>query len=296
MHKQVKKAVIPAAGFGTRMLPFTKAVPKELIPLVDKPVIQYVVEEAVSAGIEDVLIIISSGKEAIIRHFNPACELEARLQSSGKYELLFELQTLNKLAGIHYVYQQELNGLGDAVRLAERFVGDEPFALLLGDTVMDSYTERSVTGQLIDASNAAGGSSVVAVSAVPPEKISSYGVIGGEKISPSLTRVTTMVEKPAPQDAPGNLAVAARYVFTPGIFAALAETGRGVGNEVQLTDAMKKLLTVEPLFGYEIEGKRFDLGSKAGFIAANVEFAMRDKKLSGALRSKLEEILTEKND
>ena len=296
MQKQVKKAVIPAAGFGTRMLPFTKAVPKELIPLVDKPVIQYVVEEAVSAGIEDILIIISSGKEAIIRHFNPAKELEERLQSSGKYELLSELQTLNKLARIHYVYQQELNGLGDAVRAAETFVGDEPFALLLGDTVMDSYTERSVVGQLIDASNAAGGSSVVAVSVVPPEKISSYGIIGGEKISPSLTRVTTMVEKPAPQDAPGNLAVAARYVFTPGIFAALAETGRGVGGEVQLTDAMIKLLNNEPLFGCEISGKRFDLGSKAGFIAANLEFAMRDKKLADALRGKLDELLTEKND
>lgn len=289
----VKKAVIPAAGFGTRMLPFTKAVPKELIPLVDKPVIQYVVEEAAASGIEDILIVISSGKEAILRHFNPAFELEQRLEQSGKELLLGELREIGKGVNIQYVYQQQLNGLGDAVRYARSFAGNEPFALLLGDTVMDSTCERPVIGQLIDVYSKY-NSSVVAVSKVEPAKLSSYGVVGGTEAAPGITKISKMVEKPAPDKAPGNLAVTARYVFTPAIFDALADIEPGVNGELQLTDAMVKLLGCEDVYGCEISGVRYDLGSKAGFIAANVEFALRDRKLKELLGVKLENILKEK--
>ena len=274
MKTQVKKAVIPAAGFGTRFLPFTKSVPKELIPLVDKPVIQYVVEEAVESGIEEILLVISSDKEPIIRHFNPVPELERRLEEQNKSEMLSEIRKISKLAKIHYVYQQELNGLGDAVARAEYFVGNEPFAVLLGDTVMDSFTDKPVTRQLAEIFERT-SSSVVALEEVPLERVSKYGIADGEEIEPGVLKIRQMVEKPSPENAPSRLAVAARYIFTPEIFAALAKTGRGKNNEIQLTDAMQKLLVSGAMYGCKAAGKRYDIGSKSGFLKSTVEFGLR---------------------
>ena len=274
MKTQVKKAVIPAAGFGTRFLPFTKSVPKELIPLVDKPVIQYVVEEAVESGIEEILLVISSDKEPIIRHFNPVPELERRLEEQNKSEMLSEIRKISKLAKIHYVYQQELNGLGDAVARAEYFVGNEPFAVLLGDTVMDSFTDKPVTRQLAEIFERT-SSSVVALEEVPLERVSKYGIADGEEIEPGVLKIRQMVEKPSPENAPSRLAFAARYIFTPEIFAALAKTGRGKNNEIQLTDAMQKLLVSGAMYGCKVAGKRYDIGSKSGFLKSTVEFGLR---------------------
>ena len=274
MSVQVKKAVIPAAGFGTRFLPFTKSVPKELIPLVDKPVIQYVVEEAVASGIEEILLVISSDKESIIRHFNPVPELERRLEEQNKTEMLAEVRAVSKLAKLHYVYQQELNGLGDAVAQARSFAGNDPFAVLLGDTVMDSHTDRPVTGQLADIFEKT-GSSVVALEEVPLERVSKYGIADGDEVEPGVLKIRRMVEKPSPETAPGRLAFAARYIFTPEIFDALERTGRGKNNEIQLTDAMQKMLENGSMYGCRVKGKRYDIGSKSGFLKSTVEFGLR---------------------
>lgn len=285
----IKKAVIPAAGFGTRFLPFSKSVPKELIPLVDRPVIQYVIEEAVSAGVEDILIILSSEKEAVIRHFNPVPELEKRLAERGKNDILREIVRLNKLGRIHYVYQQQLNGLGDAVLQAKPFCGNDPFAVLLGDTVMDSNTDRCVTRQLVDVYDRF-GSSVVALEEVPLEKVSSYGIASGT-LCGNVMDIDKMVEKPAPENAPSRLAFAARYIFTPGIFDELSKTPRGKDNELQLTDAMSSLLGKEKLYGCRISGKRYDLGSKMGFLKGTVEFGLRRSEFKDEFASFLREIV-----
>ena len=272
--RQVRKAVIPAAGFGTRFLPFTKSVPKELIPVVDKPVIQYVVEEAAESGIEEILIILSAGKEAIRHHFSPAPELERRLEATGKTRLLDELRSIGGGVRISYVYQHELNGLGGAVLLAKEFVGDEFFAVLLGDTVMTSATARPVTGQLIDAHERF-GAAAVAVEEVAPELVGRYGIIGGEPLGDGFVDVGVMIEKPAPAEAPSRLAVASRYLLSPSIFAALEHTPRGKGNEIQLTDAMRSLLGRERLIGCRVAGARHDIGDKLSFLKNTVEFALR---------------------
>lgn len=272
--RRVRKAVIPAAGFGTRFLPFTKSVPKELIPVVDKPVIEYVVGEAAAAGIEEVLIILSSGKEAIRDHFSPAPALERRLEETGKKTLLEAVRSTACGMKIVYTCQHELNGLGGAVLLAKEFVGDEFFAVLLGDTVMSSATERSVTGQLIDAHERY-GAAVVAVEEVPPELVSRYGVVGGEMLDADTMDVKTMIEKPAPAEAPSRLAVASRYLLGPEIFPALERTPRGKGNEVQLTDAMRSLLGSRRLIARRVAGARHDIGDKLSFLKNTIEFALR---------------------
>jgi len=269
----IRKAVIPAAGFGTRFLPFTKAVPKEMIPLVDKPVIQYVIEEAAAAGITDILIIVSTGKMAIQDHFNPDAGLETRLEANGKTELLEELRSINKLANIHYVYQQELKGLGDAVLCAKNFVGDEPFAILLGDTVLSS-DDKPVISQLL-AAHEETNSSIVALEEVPWEKTSRYGVIDGKSDDETLYKVDAFVEKPDPEEAPSNLVIASRYVFNPEIFDYLAKTPRGKGNEIQLTDAMRLMLEDQSMYGYKFKGKRHDIGNKLDFIKSTIEFALK---------------------
>ncbi|MBO5765603.1 MAG: UTP--glucose-1-phosphate uridylyltransferase [Lentisphaeria bacterium] len=284
----IRKAVIPAAGFGTRFLPFSKSVPKELIPLVDRPVIQYVLEEAVEAGIEDILIVLSSEKEAVIRHFNPVPELEKRLAERGKTDVLNEILALNRLGRIHYVYQQQLNGLGDAVLQADAFCGGEPFAVLLGDTVMDSFEERCVTRQLADVFNKY-GSSVVALEEVAPEKVSSYGIAAGEFCEKDVLAISGMVEKPSPENAPSRLAFAARYIFTPQIFDELRRTPRGKDNELQLTDAMCRLLDGAGMYGCRIAGKRYDLGSKMGFLKGTVEFGLRRSEFKDAFADFLRE-------
>lgn len=284
----ITKAVIPAAGFGTRFLPFAKAVPKEMIPLIDKPVIQYVVEEAVGAGITDILIVVSRGKTAIHDHFNADQALEARLAASGRHELLAELQRINHLANLHYTYQQELNGLGDAVMHARSFVGNEPFAVLLGDTVVTSETRPALT-QLINAYEQT-SSSVVALEAVPQEKTSRYGIIDGVSEDGRLYKINALVEKPHPDKAPSNLAIAGRYVFTPGIFDALGATPPGKGNEIQLTDAMRLLLTTNSFYGFRFDGKRHDIGDKFDFIRATLEFALKHPEFRDRLRDFLETI------
>lgn len=284
----MRKAVIPAAGFGTRFLPFTKAVPKEMIPLIDKPVIQYVVEEAVAAGLTEILIIISGGKMAIQDHFNPEYALEQRLEKSGKTAILEELRAINRLANIHYVYQQELNGLGDAVSYAECFVGNEPFAILLGDTVTSSEV-MPVTAQLVKAYEKV-NASVVALEEVPWEKTSRYGVISGQTDDGSLYKVDKFVEKPAPAEAPSNLVIASRYVFTPEIFECLKKTPRGKGNEIQLTDAMLLMLQQHPMYGLKVNGRRHDIGNKLDFIKSTVEFALQRPEFKTQIAEWLKEL------
>lgn len=293
--KKVRKAIIPAAGFGTRFLPFTKSVPKEMIPLVDKPVIQYVIEEAVKAGIEEILIITSSGKSAIQDHFNPVSDLESRLAASGKQQLLEELHAIDQLADIHYVYQQQLNGLGDAVLRGKAFTGDEPFAVLLGDTVLDSATDRSVTGQLIDVYEQY-QAPVTALEEVPRDKISRYGIVGGQALTSSIMKIETLVEKPSPEEAPSNCAIASRYLFTPDIYEALKHTGRGKGNEIQLTDAMSLLLKERAMYGRKIDGRRYDLGSKIGFLTGTVEFGLRRPEFRKDFATFLREIIKQLPD
>ncbi len=273
--RRVRKAIIPAAGFGTRFLPFTKSVPKELVPLVDKPVIQYVIEEAAAAGIEEILVVVSPGKEALIRHFNPEAALNARLTRNGKTELLAELEKLECLAEIHYVCQAELDGLGGAILRGRSFAGNEPFAVLLGDTVMESFTDRPVIGELIRIFEAR-SASVMALEEVPEEKLRKYGIAAGSFVEPDLLKLSDIVEKPEPEAAPSRLAVASRYVFTPELFDALAATKPGRGGEIQLPDANRRMLGAGiPLYGKKFSGRRHDLGDKLSFLKSTVEFGLK---------------------
>ncbi len=266
------KAVIPAAGFGTRFLPFTKSVPKELIPIVDKPVIQYVVEEAVESGVDDILIIISAGKESICQHFNPQFELEQRLESSGKKQLLDEIRSIGKGARIQYVYQQELDGLGGALRYAKNFAAGEPVAVLLGDNV--TAGDQPVLSELLAVFREK-QASVVAVEEVPHEKVHKYGVIDGVSADNYIYELRDLVEKPDPASAPSNLVVASRYVFTPEIFEELDRTPRGKNNEIQVTDAMRSLLKRQSMYAVKIKGRRFDAGDKLSFLLTTLEFALK---------------------
>ena len=293
-HAPIRKAVIPAAGFGTRFLPFTRAVPKDMIPLVDKPVIQYVVEEAAAAGIKEILIITSSGKEAMQNHFLPEADLEARLAATGKKTLLEELKAIQTLADLHYVEQQNLNGLGGALLLAEEFVNGEPFAVLLGDTVVESRINIPAVGQLISKYDQT-GSTVVALEQVPMERVSNYGVISGRKIADRLFAIEKLVEKPQREEAPSNLAIASRYVLTPGIFEALKKSpAHGAGQEIYLTDALMLLNETETVCGFEVEAHRYDIGNKLEFLKATVEFGLRHadggEKFRQYLKAKLAEL------
>lgn len=290
MPKPVRKAVIPAAGYGTRFLPISKAVPKEMLPLVDKPVIQYVVEEAVASGITDIVMIISRSKRAIEEHFHPAFDLEAELTAKGRGDELEALRTLQSMARIHFVWQPKMGGLGDAILYARDHVGDEPFAVLLGDTVVASATDKPVTRQLADVVEQHGGSAV-ALQQVPPEKVSRYGILGGEEIEPGLIRATTFVEKPKVEDAPSNLAVSARYVLSPGIFEHLLKTPPGKGGELQLTDAMASLMTEETLHGLRYDGARHDIGNKLDFIKANIHFGLQRPDIAPALKEYLKTLV-----
>ncbi|GAB4039069.1 UTP--glucose-1-phosphate uridylyltransferase GalU [Spirosoma gilvum] len=284
----IKKAVIPAAGFGTRFLPATKAQPKEMLPIIDRPTIQYVVQEAVDSGIEDILIITGKGKRAIEDHFDRNHELEARLEEKEDQLLLDEMRRLSDMATLHYVRQRELNGLGDAIRYAKHHVGNEPFAVLLGDTIMDSVIP--VTQQLIDTYAQYGGS-VIAVEEVPHDKVNRYGIVGGKYLSDRILELNTLVEKPSISDAPSNLAIAGRYILTPEIFTMLEQTPAGKNNEIQLTDAMLLLLKRENLYAHCIEGKRHDIGNKLDFLKTTVEFALKRPEFADKFRAFLEEIL-----
>lgn len=273
----VKKAVIPAAGYGTRFLPATKAQPKEMLPIIDTPTIQYVVQEAVDSGIEDILIISGKGKRAIEDHFDRNPELEARLEESEKETLYNEMRHIADMANIHFIRQKEINGLGDAIYCARYHTGNEPFAVLLGDTVVDSVIP--VTQQLIDAFEQF-NASILAVEKVPKDKVSRYGIIGGNRISDKIMEITEFVEKPDPATAPSDLAIAGRYILTPEIFTALEQTPRGKNNEVQLTDAIQILSKREKVIADTIEGKRYDIGNKLDFLKTTVEFALKRKEFS----------------
>ena len=274
-RRKVRTAVIPAAGLGTRFLPATKAQPKEMLPIVDKPCIQYIIEEAIDSGIEDILIITGRNKRAIEDHFDRAVELELTLKAQGKYDLLGLVQELSRVT-IHYVRQKEPKGLGHAVLCAKHFVGDEPFAVLLGDDIMDA--EVPVLKQLMDVYEDCGGS-VLGVQEVPREKVSSYGVVKPVPVKDHLWRAEDLVEKPSLAEAPSRLAVLGRYIITPEIFSILEKTEPGRGGEIQLTDALKKLAEREPVFAYEFEGRRYDSGDKQGFLEATVDFALKRPEL-----------------
>ena len=287
----VRKAVIPAAGFGTRFLPISKAVPKEMLPLVDKPVIQYVVQEAVDSGITDILLVISRNKRAIEEHFHPMVELESELDTKGRKEELDELRRLQSLARIHFVWQPKMGGLGDAVKFARTFVGNEPFAVLLGDTVVTTPPQsRPVTRQLMDVVESRGGFAV-ALQEVSEEKVSRYGILGGQEVSPGVFLAEQFVEKPQPKDAPSRLAVSARYVLSPGIFESLDAVTPGKGGELQLTDAMRDLMAREPLHGVRFDGRRHDVGNKLDFIKANVEFGLAREDIGRALKEWLSSLV-----
>ncbi|HEY3071683.1 MAG TPA: UTP--glucose-1-phosphate uridylyltransferase GalU [Candidatus Limnocylindrales bacterium] len=287
---RVRKAVFPAAGWGTRFLPATKAQPKEMLPLVDKPVIQYAVEEAVAAGIEQVIIVTSSQKRAIEDHFDLSHELEHLLEEKGDIDMLRQIRHISDLAQVAYVRQKEQLGLGHAVLMAKELVGHEPFAVLLSDDVV--IGDRPCIGQLIHAYSET-HASVVAVMEVPPEETSRYGVIGMEPASDEqdhgrLHRVTKLVEKPAPARAPSNLAIIGRYVLTPKIFEKLEQTPRGAGGEIQLTDAIERLMEEQPVYGYEFEGTRYDAGTTMGWLKASVELALQRPDLGSEFRDYLQ--------
>jgi UTP--glucose-1-phosphate uridylyltransferase len=272
MSSAVRKAVIPAAGLGTRFLPATKAQPKEMLPVVDRPAIQYVVEEAVKAGIDDILIITGRGKRSLEDHFDRSIELEVSLEASGKHDLLQEVRSLAELADIHYVRQGEALGLGHAVSVARKHVGGEPFVVMLGDDIMDD--QSTVLSDMIGAYERTGGS-VVAFKSFPPEEISSYGCAAHEPTDEEgLVRLRGIVEKPKPEDAPSDLAVMGRYLFTPEIFDALDRTKPGVGGEIQLTDAIAILLAEQPVYGFVFDEGRFDIGKKLDYLRATVELAL----------------------
>ena len=287
---KVRKAIIPAAGYGTRFLPISKAVPKEMLPLVDKPVIQYVVEEAVASGITDILIVISRSKRAIEEHFHPAFDLESELEAKGRCEELDDLRRMQSMARIHFIWQPKMGGLGDAILYAKDHVGDEPFAVLLGDTVVTTQDEsRPVTRQLADVVELHGGSAV-ALQEVPLEKVSRYGILGGDEISPGLIRATQFVEKPKPEATPSRLAVSARYVLSPSIFAHLEKTPKGKGGELQLTDAMASLMREEALHGLRYDGQRHDIGNKLDFIKANLHFGLQRADIGPALQEYVQQL------
>jgi UTP--glucose-1-phosphate uridylyltransferase len=266
----VNKAVIPAAGFGTRFLPVTKAQPKEMMPVLDKPTIQYVVEEAVDSGIDDILMITGRGKRSIEAHFDKSYELEEELKAAGKNDRLDRVQQIADLADIHYVRQKERNGLGDAVMYARKHVGDEPFALLLGDTIIES--DRPCTQELIEYAEEY-EESVLSLERVPWDRVESYGVadVGDADDTEACFPVEDFVEKPPQADAPSNLAITGRYILTPDIFERLKETEQGVGGELQLTDAIRKL---EAVRGVELSGDRFDIGNIPDWLKANIEMAL----------------------
>lgn len=287
--KKVTKAVIPAAGFGTRFLPFAKAVPKELIPLVDKPVLQYVIEEAASCGIEEILLIISKGKESLLNVYAPSPELEAQLERKNRLSELAEVMETAKKIKIHHVYQETLNGLGGAIACARDFAAGEAFAILNGDTVMSSSNGVPVLGQLLEVFEKY-QSTVMALEEVPPELVNRYGIAGGKMITPGVLKIEQLVEKPSVEEAPGNLAVAARYIYTPEIFDCLSITAPGIGGEIQLPDATRHLMERgESVYGRIFSGKRHDIGDKLSFLKATVEFGLRRHEFREAFASWISE-------
>jgi UTP--glucose-1-phosphate uridylyltransferase len=281
---KIRVAVFPAAGLGTRFLPATKAQPKEMLPLVDRPLIQYVVEEARDAGIERIVIVTGRGKNAIEDHFDTSFELEHMLEEKGKNGLLEQVREVAEIMPVSYVRQKQALGLGHAVLQAKDLVGDQPFAVLLGDDIVDA--DEPCIGQMMRLYERR-GNPVIALQEVPHSETRQYGIVAGEKIEDRVVRITDMVEKPAPEKAPSNLAIIGRYLLPPSIFGILEKTAPEVGGEIQLTSALKTLLSRQPVDGYLFEGRRYDAGDKLGFLKATVEFALKREDLGGAFREYL---------
>ncbi|MBM6832675.1 UTP--glucose-1-phosphate uridylyltransferase GalU [Megamonas hypermegale] len=288
--KRIRKAVIPAAGFGTRFLPATKATPKEMLPIVDKPTIQYIVEEALASGIEDILVISGHAKRAIEDHFDSTPILEENLKAKGKTELLKMVQEISEI-NVHYIRQKHMRGLGDAILCARAFVDNEPFAVLLGDDVVyNPKPQPPALKQLIDMYSQT-GATILGCQKVPKEKVSSYGIVAGEPtINEQLMKVSDMIEKPSVEEAPSQMAVLGRYIITPDVFEVLQNTKPGKGGEIQLTDALKVMAKRENVYAYNFTGKRYDVGDKLGFLKATVEFALRRDDLSADFSSYLKDI------
>ena len=288
----VRKAIIPAAGMGTRFLPATKSMPKEMLPIVDKPVLQYVIEEAVASGITDVLIVTGRGKQAIENHFDYNPDLEAFLGQTGKDDLIQQVREIGRGVEIHYIRQKQQLGLGDAIRLGRHHCGKEPFAVLLGDTIIDSPNPNPKPGlrQLLDAYEAR-QASVVAVHRVPKEWVSRYGIVDGtaDAENANLLRLHKLVEKPAVNDAPSDLAIAGRYVFTAEIFDCIDQTAKGVGGEIQLTDAMNLLASRSPMFALAWNARRYDIGSRIEYAKCFIDFALRRPDTKDAIRKHIAE-------
>jgi len=284
---KVRKAIIPAAGLGTRFLPATKAMPKEMLPIVDKPTIQYIVEEAIDSGIEDIIIVTGKGKRAIEDHFDTSFELEYHLRQKGKLELLEEVKRPSQV-DIHYIRQKEPLGLGHAVWCARKFIGDEPFAVLLGDDIVQA--EVPALKQLIDQFNRY-RASVIGVKPVSPDEVERYGIVEAQKMDEGFYRVLDLVEKPKKEEAPSNLAIMGRYILTPRIFDLLGEQQAGSGGEIQLTDAISALNKVEAVYAYEFVGTRYDVGEKMGYIQTMIEMALQREELRDDLLAYLQRLV-----
>ena len=284
---KITKAVIPAAGFGTRFLPATKAVPKEMLPIIDKPTIQYIAEEAIASGITDLLIITARGKEALINHFDKAFELELILERDNKQEMLAAVREVSDKLNVHFIRQQEQKGLGHAVLYAKSFLGNEPFAVMLGDDVVDS--EKPCIKQLMEQFEKC-QATVLGVQKVGMDQVSKYGIVDCENIGDRLYKVSGMIEKPNPSEAPSDIAVLGRYILTPGIFECLEKTPKGAGGEIQLTDGIVMLGQTEDIYAYDFEGKRYDIGNKQGFLQATVDFALKRADLRSEFSAYLKKI------
>ena len=291
MQKRIRKAVIPAAGYGTRFLPVTKAIPKEMIPIVDKPVIQYIVEEALQSGIEEILIITGHGKRAIEDHFDTNIDLELQLRQQGKDQLLHLVQDISSI-DIHYIRQKHMRGLGDAIRCAESFIDNEPFAVLLGDDVVYN-PEQPALKQMMDAFSRL-GATMLGCQEVPQELVSRYGIVQGQPTGDDrVVKLIDMVEKPAVDEAPSRLAALGRYILTPDIFEILRRVQPGKGGEIQLTDALRLMADREAVYAYTFSGRSYDTGNKLGFLKATVEYALRREDLGEAFREYLRHSLPE---
>ena len=289
MDKKIRKAIIPAAGLGTRFLPATKAQPKEMLPIVDKPTLQYIIEEAIESGIEEILIITGRNKKSIEDHFDRSVELELELEHKGKVEMLEMVKSISNMVDIHFIRQKEPKGLGHAIYCAKSFVGNEPFAVMLGDDIV--YNEgKPCLRQLMDCYDEY-KTSVLGVQTAPDGDVDKYGIVDGLKIEGNVTKVKGLVEKPSVDEAPSNMAILGRYIITPSIFEILERTKPGKGGEIQLTDALLELMSEEAIYAYNFEGRRYDVGDKLGFLEATVEYALRKPELKDAFIEYLKSIL-----
>ena len=290
---QVRKAIIPAAGLGTRFLPATKAQPKEMLPIVDKPTLQFIIEEAIESGIEEILIITGRNKSSIENHFDKSVELELELEKSGKTELLEEVRKISDMVNIHYIRQKEPKGLGHAIYCAKSFIGNEPFAVLLGDDIVRN--DKPCLKQMIEAYDEY-KTSILGVQEVADDDVSKYGIVDGKHIEGRVYKVKGLVEKPSKEEAPSNVAILGRYIINPAIFEILEHTKPGKGGEIQLTDGLKELAKREAMYAYVFEGRRYDVGDKQGFIEATIDFALNRKDLREGVLEYLVNVVNREKD